>query len=95
MVSQSTANTPKKIHKDSVANTDFAQSNSVEQGTTTSAPCETSKPVTNFTPLSGMLNHVYDDMSLSNKENTSTKTSDYSVSLTNWMGAGLITHGSP
>ena len=49
------------MHKDSVANTDFAKSNSVEQGATTSAPCETSNPVTNLNPLSGMFNHVNDD----------------------------------
>ena len=61
MVLQSTANTPKKMHKDSVAITDFAKSNSVEQGATTSAPCETSNPVTNLNPFSGMFNHVDDN----------------------------------
>ena len=53
--------TPEQITNNSVANPDVVKSNSVEQGATTSAPCETSKPITSNTPLSGMCKPVDDD----------------------------------
>ena len=52
---------PEQITNNSVANPDVVKSNSVEQGATTSAPCETSKPITSNTPLSGMCKPVDDD----------------------------------